>query len=935
MSEMKEMALENLSLFKNRSELHNVTQVPSDTGNAALQMATFPNVKANQTWLGNGEKFLDVQMQFDWIVYKVWMPNSSSVLPGQGQIQIRAKNLNNGANISFTPYNDPPDAVLPFQTLEFVDLNALRWVIVLCNQRCWKFRSDSTFMVNDIDANEDYTVVIDTEKVQDKNKLVEIFVEGYYYSFYKNFRGIEFSGLLNWGNNETVSYSSFNGFVDLAKNRVNYLASNNMNVALKMTKELRDIFVGSAIDSIQGNKYYYKTEVERLPVFNSQDDIFYRGGMFGISVIDRGWRAAQNINDAYKNSQCKDIAVMIGEPVGRWGDDIIVNGGRVLAFVPLGFTYDMFDDRALNNLLLDNPNAASDNPGKTLRRIIALLRELLPTSYANGAYSYNYTPPTFGFGKVSTATADSAVWINQTNSPQRYWDDFVNGSKFTYPSRMVFNNSAWIEEGQNPNTKLSDLTYNNKSVSQMIQIIDNAFNKYLTINDSTAWIQFASTVKANAEEGIIKGANAPMNHGLFWIKTQLEELKANNDISGLTTHLYNALLYTNELIELLSNVILACDVLINNVMPDGAIAKNLAEKLKEFIDTLYTRGRSSWNSLKSRLDSIVNILRAYKTDNVIKDIETISHMLTVVTDPDRFFYSDIGTTNIQGTNFYSTEYANSTPREMWRLGNRMVLFTNNTVEFWDITNDFEDPLSPAYSSNVFSLDVLPNSKVRFNDTLYFIAKPVELDSYSVYALTKTGQIAQISYPQLDYWLNKQIKHFNPGLIGSVISYENIPVIQWKIGGDASVLNFNIIYSSFFFSDNLYFLANDAYFKLGSGKAGTLDNFLKDSGEMIEAKIITPNTNFNDPSQKKRYKTVAAVHGDLEIEDRDDAQPIRHRFYRVSRMPQASVRVIKIKPRQGKRNAAYRIIGIGMGIDFQTEISWQGYLRLNNFSYEVE
>jgi hypothetical protein len=29
------------------------------------------------------------------------------------------------------------------------------------------------------------------------------------------------------------------------------------------------------------------------------------------------------------------------------------------------------------------------------------------------------------------------------------------------------------------------------------------------------------------------------------------------------------------------------------------------------------------------------------------------------------------------------------------------------------------------------------------------------------------------------------------------------------------------------------------------------------------------------------------------------------------------------------------MGIGLGIDFQTEIRWNGFLRINNLAYEVE
>jgi len=43
----------------------------------------------------------------------------------------------------------------------------------------------------------------------------------------------------------------------------------------------------------------------------------------------------------------------------------------------------------------------------------------------------------------------------------------------------------------------------------------------------------------------------------------------------------------------------------------------------------------------------------------------------------------------------------------------------------------------------------------------------------------------------------------------------------------------------------------------------------------------------------------------------------------------------LQPKQGNRNVNYKVFGIGMGVDFQSEISWNGFLRINNLFYEVE
>jgi hypothetical protein len=186
---------------------------------------------------------------------------------------------------------------------------------------------------------------------------------------------------------------------------------------------------------------------------------------------------------------------------------------------------------------------------------------------------------------------------------------------------------------------------------------------------------------------------------------------------------------------------------------------------------------------------------------------------------------------------------------------------------------------------------------------------------------------------LEAWISRQIKEGANDLTGSVISYENAPIIQWKLS--TSILNYNIIYTSFFFSDNLYFFASDAYFQLNSSKAGALENFLSDNGAPIRAKIVSPNSNFREPAQNMRLRSVSMLHGDVELENSAQAQSMLHKFFRVSRMPWTCVREVRFKPEQGNRNIAYRVAGIGMGTDFQMEIHWDGNIRINNLFLEME
>jgi len=326
----------------------------------------------------------------------------------------------------------------------------------------------------------------------------------------------------------------------------------------------------------------------------------------------------------------------------------------------------------------------------------------------------------------------------------------------------------------------------------------------------------------------------------------------------------------------------------------------------------------------------------------------MSHMLFAVASNNTFFFSNPGTTEFEALNFYNAEYANSMIYECWRLANRLVMITSNTVEFWDLTNNFEDPVSPAYSSNVYSLQALRNSIVRFNDALYFIARPVEMDTFSVYSLGKNGNIDTLSYPQLETWINK-ILFYDGALnysrvIGSAICIENIPFMQWNLRDDVEKLTLNLTYNNFCFNDDLYFLCDNRYWLYNGRDIGALDSYRKADGESTPCRIVAANTNFDG---KKRNVTALVADVDIEEDKRDPRENVlepadekRERFMifnfdRVSKMPWTSMRKVILKPSQGSRNIVFKVFGIGLGTDFQAEVRWNGHLRINRLKLEVE
>jgi hypothetical protein len=551
----------------------------------------------------------------------------------------------------------------------------------------------------------------------------------------------------------------------------------------------------------------------------------------------------------------------------------------------------------------------------------------LARSY-NGVYGYARAVSSFYLSSPAGGRASSVIGIKDTD---------ITGSST--------DNNTWSKQAILMQLDGGDEVDKHNMESLDLKLVDNAGKATIS--------PFQSDVRALLikvfEECSLPHENELLTlHSLFGnVKTNMTELKKRvNELIDALNELKKQLnldedvdvdakiAQLNEVAEHVDTIFRLINESRINEDTDDYLLRQKAFNTAEGLRGAFVEISRKWDYLKT-LEKIVDLALMEKSDVNPIDIDTLFHILVIPTDDGRAYYSDIGTFNIQALNFRSAEYADSIPREISRIGNRFALFTNNTVEFWDITNDWENPFAPAYQSKVYSMSLLPNSKVRFNDMLHFIAKPIELDAYSIYSLTKDGQLAQISYPQLDGWLNKAIADGHKDIAGSVVSYEHVPIIQWKISMNSKVLNFNAMHNAFFFSDNIYFYAGNMYFQHGSSKAGALDSFLDEEGIMIKCKILSPNSNFNDQSNKKRFKTVAMLHGDIEIEDSNEPKRITHKFMRISGMNRIAKRDIIIKPNAGKRNALYRIAGIGMGVDFQTEISWDGYLRINNLSYELE
>jgi hypothetical protein len=1017
MGQIVSLGLDNYSHLSQRAELINVTQVPTQSGNANVQLATFPNVKMKTNnylnpigegqWLFSGEKYLDVKMSFNWVIIKAQLEDGTISIELHNLVDPNAYNK----RIVLTNYTELINNVIPFKVLEFTDLNALRWVVILTYNTdlartiVYRFRADSRW--NDytdgrlIDSHfQEFSFGID---MNSEDKLYEVFIQGEKYYEAKTL--FDYDNPL--GTLLSIDYTKLDG--------VNYNKIHN-----SFSSMLEDYVRIFEMNYTKDNEIYNSIEYSSLSWNTLKDDKnknnpkyikrIYKGDVYNYNYNEK-----INLFETYLN---KDYI----------GENSYGSLGRLYMNDKAGI-----DGHWYNNLNFARPFSIDYNSPTNNMLWPGDRGEITD---ANGAINNMNSTTLSSRSKFEiTAAAKKIVEIlNKINNDLNYVsvDDvitLIDGYKTIedYFDRVRAFALVKAEPGVNNNWSrvagiigLPNVAINNDnnaynqpySKAAMLYILRNLqgeeysaikyswdlklidsngkatiefANKYGNVLNQIANLLFNHSIVNDNEAKTLKTLYANVETNLGLLKTKLETLRdtiVNNELDS--SNYSNNLWYINSSIINIDKINDFIAQNNDNEATDDWLIRLKAVRCFSNVSSLINQLHTYWKNINfnKEIEELLN----EKADLHPLDIETISHMLVLVTKEARFYYSDVGKFDIQSLNFYSAEYANSDPAEFWRLGNRLVLFTNNTIEFWDITNDFNDPLSPAYSSNVYSMRYLKNTIIRFSDIIYFIGKPIELNTYSVYSLSKTGQLKTLSYPQLDAWINKQIitdyqnyrvpeVNINFNVNSSIINYENTPIIQWNLR-DKDVLNtkkpsmklnYNLAFNTFFLSNNLYFLQNDVYFQMYSNKAGTLNSYVDDEGKPLEAIIRTVNTNF-DP--KKRYKTVAMFHGDVDLQDHrnfintsitrpsgetnktvksywnkiwdpmgainvEDYQTIRHKFYRVSNQPSESLRNVLLQPKQGERNVIYRIIGIGMGIDFQTEVRWNGFLRINNLAYEVE
>jgi len=993
MSDIIELGLNEYSLFKQQCELINCTQVPTATGNADVQIATIPDVRFDEE---NLKRFIQSDLTnpriknvikcFDWYVIQLAGVGRSDAAPDTYRInkpmQVIAVKLDNAAAAKYIKFdiyplnevsNENNIVYNPLRAIEFTDIDAVKWVVVYYKDVCYRFMNDFSesgrldeFLVKEY---------IDKDTYEFNNReIYEVFINGelyYYINDINNLFEINPKASIDFSRYNSNSQNDFTIISEQYSDIKEYLVAlrdhwdsvNTNPDGIKFTQRVKNRLIGK--ENVNSN--YWPGSVD-------EDDGKIRFGTIkylklldgSVPIFEGNWYNNLRLFELFSSSVNVSYSGTTPPVFDFHGSASDING-QFRSYAKNAWNAITAAAQDTKQIGTKISQSNWDSVKKTVNDFYSLLK------------SYNT-----GYWGISCFTGDAlkiyqwvpslGTWGNWTEKPAGY--------AAATNEQQIKAIMSLFDSYQKKYDNAGFLGYSNDFRTSRTVVYDVPLDYTANILDQINYIDSVKATYSYWGRSLYHSLRSTTADGL---------LNLHRDISIKKYELEKLLNiikenYSNSAIEniLNTNIAIFSKVLIQLFAVIGAISKKGTEigdnKLAEY--GLYYFGggsdiilqadisqavsfiKNSINDILIFLNEITNIdtLRQFlwsnKSDYPILWIESLSHMLIAITHDDRFYYSDAGTFILQGDNFYSAEYANSTPVECWRLANRLVLFTNNTIEFWDITNDYNDPMSPAYSSNVYSIKVLPNSRVKLNDELIFIGKPVELNSYSVFRLSKTGQLQNISYPTLDAYINR-ILSTGTDVASSVIEYEKIPLIQFNLNNETAVLTYNLTFNTWCLNKNMFFLADDIYFSYNSNRIGKLEYYNyqeNDPNAGINAKIVTVNTNFDG-----KRKNVVMLHGDIDLEDlkrnidisnklvlgdpiKDEegnltgeftGKSIFFKFHRVSDVPYPSLREIRIKPYTGNRNMLFKVVGIGLGVDIKTEMSWNGYLRVNKLKYEIE
>jgi hypothetical protein len=359
------------------------------------------------------------------------------------------------------------------------------------------------------------------------------------------------------------------------------------------------------------------------------------------------------------------------------------------------------------------------------------------------------------------------------------------------------------------------------------------------------------------------------------------------------------------------------------ILAQPILATTLRRDIAFGNDPIYEAIRVVLTEMAPVIDSIINILMQYNVDYSPTFFDVLSSMLIVIATDNRFYYSDAGTINIEGDNFFAAQSGGgqSIPTECHRLGNRLCLITKDTVEFWDSTLDYQQPLSPQYGHNVYSYEVVKDTVAVYDDTIYCLAKSNLLPYRSVYRIAKNGAMEKISYPELDAYINDRPAG---SVKASLIELSKKPFVSFWLGD--KTLNYDIAGNMFCLSDEILMYMNmpdgtGFYLRWNAAEAGSLVN----RADTV-AKLSTPPMAMGRSSKCLKLIQVEV--------DNHDAEKLVCEIDRQGSHDFNTTRAVLFKP-GNHRNMMAKYENWGMINNSRMTLTWKGDLRINKAQWVME
>jgi hypothetical protein len=146
-------------------------------------------------------------------------------------------------------------------------------------------------------------------------------------------------------------------------------------------------------------------------------------------------------------------------------------------------------------------------------------------------------------------------------------------------------------------------------------------------------------------------------------------------------------------------------------------------------------------------------------------------LIMTCANTNQWYYSDINSTNLDNDHFYTSETSTDTTKRVYSCGGNLWVFSENTLERWTRTDDFDNPFACSFG-NWFDVGLTSVQGVcKIDDTMYFVGK---------------GQNANIGIYQAN---SNGIKRISTKRISNVL-------MSWKYPDNIKAVSFRFLNDTF-------------------------------------------------------------------------------------------------------------------------------------------